>query len=64
MAKVTSQHWEVIINFMVLHRDFAKNRVVGPTGRETMKKLWDELSTKLNSLGQGERTIQKWQKVK
>lgn len=58
-----SQHWDIIINFMELHPDFARNRVAGPTGRETIKKLWNELTNKLNSLGLGERTVQKWQKV-
>ncbi|VEN50352.1 unnamed protein product [Callosobruchus maculatus] len=61
--KLTEQHWQIIVNFMELHPDFARNRVKGPTGRDTMKKLWGELASQLNSLGLGERSIQKWQKT-
>ncbi|VEN50930.1 unnamed protein product [Callosobruchus maculatus] len=60
--KLTEQHRQIVVNFMELHPDFARNRVKGPTGRDTMKKLWEELASQLNSLGLGERSIQKWQK--
>nr|CAI5842467.1 unnamed protein product [Callosobruchus analis] len=44
---------------MELHPDFAKNRISAATGRATMKKLWEELTNQLNSLGLGQRSTAK-----
>ncbi|KAK5648143.1 hypothetical protein RI129_003035 [Pyrocoelia pectoralis] len=60
-------HWETIAEFMqnrlMQNRpDFATGKIHNPTGRETYKRLWKELTLKLNSAGLGERTIEKWQK--
>lgn len=45
------------------HQDFATGRVNSVNGKEEYKKMWNELSTKLNALGLGEKTVEKWQKV-
>ncbi|KAK5650743.1 hypothetical protein RI129_001772 [Pyrocoelia pectoralis] len=44
------------------HRDFATGKIHNPTGRETYKRLWKELTLKLNSARLGERTT--WTDVK
>lgn len=43
--------------------NFARGQFSGPTGKLTQRKLWEELSQKLNSLGYGSKTTEKWQKV-
>lgn len=61
--KVQGTHWEILINYMENHKDFARGRISGPTGRETLRKLWQELALQLNAAGLGERPVEKWQKV-
>ncbi|KAJ8912720.1 hypothetical protein NQ315_012274, partial [Exocentrus adspersus] len=60
--KVKGEHWEVLIEYMENHKDFACGRVTAINARETYKKRWTELCTKLNSLGHGVRPVEKWQK--
>ncbi|KAI4470597.1 myb/sant-like dna-binding domain [Holotrichia oblita] len=38
-------------------------RIVGPNGRNILRKKWEELTTLLNSLGYGSKTSEKWQKT-
>lgn len=62
--KVTSTHWEIMIDFMEAHPDLARGRITsGPNGKDVMRKLWTELTVQLNACGLGERCVQKWQKV-
>lgn len=61
--KMNDNHWIVLIEFMEKHPNFARGQFSGPTGKLTQIKLWEELSQKLNSLGYGSKTTEKWQKV-
>lgn len=61
--KVNDQHWEVVCAFMEQHTDFAKGRLNTSAARDKHKQLWEDLTLKLNSLGFGERKVDKWQKV-
>ncbi|CAH1106740.1 unnamed protein product [Psylliodes chrysocephalus] len=61
--KVTPAHWEVLLNFMEAHPDFARGRISGPNAKYIMKKLWSACATKLNSVGGGARKVDKWQKT-
>lgn len=54
---------ELLISFMEQHPELAKGQFNGPSGKATQKKLWEELSLKLNAEGGGQKTTQKWQKV-
>ncbi|KAJ8973286.1 hypothetical protein NQ317_019593 [Molorchus minor] len=45
--KVTGDHWDIIINYMELHPDLARGRINGPSGKDTFKKLWAELTLQL-----------------
>ncbi|KAJ8930734.1 hypothetical protein NQ314_016440, partial [Rhamnusium bicolor] len=38
-------------------------KFVGPSGKETERKLWKEISEILNSLGYGTKPAEKWQKT-
>lgn len=62
--KLKDSHWEVIISFMEENKSIATGRFIGPNGKENNKKLWQELAQQLNALGQGERSVEKWQKVR
>lgn len=62
--RVTQLHWEHMINFFERNPGMAKGRIEGPTGKENMRKLWDQLSQELNALGMGTRTSIKWKKVR
>lgn len=61
--KIRESHWEIMLEYMEEHKDFANGRFIGAQGREIQKKMWIELSNKLNSLGFGNKTADKWQKV-
>lgn len=61
--KVSRNHWEIFVAFMESHTDLAKGRVGGPTGKDTCRRLWADLTLQLNAVGEGERTVKKWQKV-
>ncbi|CAG9773257.1 unnamed protein product [Ceutorhynchus assimilis] len=48
-----------MIDLMEKNKDFA---CATANGREHFRKLWKELTTKLNTLGYRERPVEKWQK--
>lgn len=56
-------HWHVILNFMTKHQELAKGRLNTSQARKDYNKLWAELTNKLNSLGLGQKPVDKWQKV-
>lgn len=61
--KTREEHWLLMIDFMEKHPDFACGRLSTPSARNKFKELWRELTNKLNSLGYGERSWEKWNKV-
>ncbi|CAH1107506.1 unnamed protein product [Psylliodes chrysocephalus] len=61
--KVTPAHWEVLLNFMEAHPDFARGQISGPNAKDIMKKLWATCAKNLNSVGGGARKVYKWQKT-
>lgn len=63
VLKLTEEHWNVIIKYMVSHRKFARGQFSGPQGKKNQKGMWMELSSMLNSLGGGQKPVEKWQKV-
>lgn len=63
LFKIKEDHWLVMIDFMERTKNFACARFSTSNGREQFRKLWKDLTTKLNSLGYGERPAEKWQKV-
>lgn len=62
--KVTSGHWDIFVDFFGTYPDLAKGRFsASSNGKDLYKKLWNELTLQLNSLGLGEKTTEKWQKT-
>lgn len=62
--RITQIHWEIIVSYMEIHPDLAKGFLNGPSGRDTSRRLWEELTLALNAAGLGERSTKKWQKVR
>ncbi|GLV38152.1 uncharacterized protein CBL_10119 [Carabus blaptoides fortunei] len=60
--KVTSDQKGILAEFMMDHIDFARNKLVGPEGKNTSNNLWLVLSQQLNAAGP-EKNITKWQRV-
>lgn len=61
--RVTSDHWNIIIQFAELHPQIITNKFISPMhGKRNLKDLWEELSVKLNSLGHGTRSVEEWKK--
>ncbi|CAG9840671.1 unnamed protein product [Diabrotica balteata] len=61
--KLTEGHWNVLLEFMEQLKEFVKGQFSGPTGRIIQRKLWEELAQLLNSLGEGSKPVEKWQKT-
>ncbi|CAG9773199.1 unnamed protein product [Ceutorhynchus assimilis] len=61
--KIKECHWEVLMAYMEEHKDFANGRFLGLQGRETQRKMWSTIANRLNALGYGERSAEKWQKT-
>lgn len=61
--RLKEQHLEIIVQYMEEHPDFATGRLCVANSKEKFKCMWQELTSKLNSLGYGIRPVEKWQKV-
>jgi len=58
--KTTSEHWDMIVNYPML----LKSKFGGFDGDNAkIKELWEEMFGILNSLGYGQRSVQKWKEV-
>lgn len=57
------QHVEVLADFMESNPEFARGRLSVANAKEKFKELWSQLTNRLNSLGLGVKTVEKWQKV-
>jgi hypothetical protein len=54
-----------MLQFMEEHRDLAQNRVQGLDAKKRATALWDQLTSHLNSCGNGAtKSTDKWMKVK
>lgn len=62
--KLQLEHLEVTSVFMENHSDFAKSRLSVSSASHKFKELWLQLAQSLNALGLGEKSVEKWQKVK
>lgn len=62
--KTHPSQWAAIIDFIENHKEMVTHQFVGLNGRENYNKLWDELTTQLNSMGFGLKDSKKWQEVR
>ncbi|CAG9820658.1 unnamed protein product [Phaedon cochleariae] len=61
--RVSNDHWTTILEFSELHKEIITNRFSTHfNGKQKNVELWEDLATKLNSLGQGERSVEEWKK--
>lgn len=62
--KVNAKQKEVLAQFMLEHRDLAKNKLQNCAQQKMISlNLWPELTTKLNSWGPPVKDISSWRKV-
>ncbi|KAJ8915727.1 hypothetical protein NQ315_000662 [Exocentrus adspersus] len=59
--KIQSRHWEVMIEFMEDHRDFATGRVNSLNGKDDYKKLWNQEMVAESNLEMRARAPFSWQ---
>ncbi|CAG9773498.1 unnamed protein product [Ceutorhynchus assimilis] len=60
--KINDGRWQVLLGFMDRNPLFARGQFAGPNGKVIQRKLWEQLSSELNSLGSGSKSVEKWQK--
>lgn len=61
--KPNERHWEIVLKYFEDNPNVATGRFTGPTGKIANRKHWETLSERLNSLGYGTKSSDKWQKV-
>lgn len=62
--KVKDVHWQIMLDFMEKNPSFACGRLNTSAAKEKYKRMWVDLTNKLNSTGYGEKSVEKWQKVR
>lgn len=62
MRRPSPEQEEVVLEFMHGHPDLAAGRFRGADGIGTARRLWNELATVANAVGQN-RTVVQWKKV-
>lgn len=62
--KIREEHISTLANFMEDNIEFARGRLSSANSRDQFRKLWLDLTNRLNSLGYGGRTVEKWQRVR
>lgn len=60
---MNENHWIQLLDYMEKHPQFARGQFSGPSGKTTQRKMWELLSKRFNSLGYGNKSVEKWQKV-
>ncbi|KAK9709253.1 Myb/SANT-like DNA-binding domain [Popillia japonica] len=60
--KVKPTQWNIMLEFLEEHPQLITQKFDGINGREEYNKLWAELSNKLNAMGLGSKSVEKWQR--
>ncbi|CAG9765755.1 unnamed protein product [Ceutorhynchus assimilis] len=60
--RMREPHWEMLVTFFEANPSLVTGRFSGANGKEKQKQLWAEIAAQLNSLGLGQRSVDKWQK--
>lgn len=61
--RVKVEHWQLLLSFCETNEELITNRFSGIEGRAKANALWQNVATKLNSLGFGEKSVEGWKKV-
>ncbi|XP_050683940.1 uncharacterized protein LOC126978865 [Leptidea sinapis] len=59
----TGTQIETLMDFMMKNPDLARSLIHSVEGRVQSKRLWDNITSHLNSLGGAVKTVQQWKKV-
>ncbi|VVC96122.1 unnamed protein product [Leptidea sinapis] len=58
----TGTQIETLMDFMMKNPDLARGLIHSVEGRVQSKRLWDNITSHLNSLGGAVKTVQQWKK--
>lgn len=58
--RVHPNHWELLLSFLEKYPEMLTGKFVCVNAKHKSQQLWEEVTTKLNSLGLGEKTSEKW----
>ncbi|XP_072389572.1 uncharacterized protein [Diabrotica undecimpunctata] len=61
--RVRMKHWEMLLSFCEEYPELITNKFNGSEGRAKGIAVWQTVTTKLNSLGYGEKSIEGWRKT-
>ncbi|XP_046385849.1 uncharacterized protein LOC124172331 [Ischnura elegans] len=61
-ARVRDSQINVLVNYMIDHRDFACGRFQGPQGKATAERQWCELAELVGGHGP-QKSVDQWKKV-
>ncbi|KAG5873082.1 hypothetical protein JTB14_010498 [Gonioctena quinquepunctata] len=62
--RVSRNHWRVLLDFVEVHSEIITNKFSSHLqGKQNNKLLWEQLTLKSNSLGQGKRSSEEWKKT-
>ncbi|XP_028151379.1 uncharacterized protein LOC114344754 [Diabrotica virgifera virgifera] len=61
--RVRTEHWEILLSFCEENPQLITNKFIGSDRRTKGIALWKTVSTALNSLGYGQKTIDGWKKT-
>ncbi|KAF5305411.1 hypothetical protein FQR65_LT07737 [Abscondita terminalis] len=61
--RVRGEHWQLLLSFCESHPQLITNRFSGSDGRAKANLLWQSVTSKLNSLGFGEKNVDGWRKT-
>lgn len=58
--KTSPAQWAVLIDFLTEHPVMVTKTFVGLDARKKYQHLWEQVSTQLNSMGFGQKNVEKW----
>lgn len=58
--KVSPKHWEVFLDYAEKYPQIITGKFQSLNGKQEQQKMWTKISEKLNALGMGEKSAQKW----
>lgn len=58
--RVTSRHWDLLLDILAEHPEMVTGKFVCQNAKQKSLELWKDAATRLNALGLGEKSPDKW----
>lgn len=58
--KTNPAQWAVLLDFLMEHPMMVTKTFVGLDARKKYLNLWEEVATQVNSMGYGQKNVEKW----